>query len=264
MPSPFPGMDPYLEDPSVWMDFHESFITYLRDALLASLPEQYEARIEERVNLVAWSDEDSRSYRADVGISLGSQPDTPGTAISVATHSPGTLIVEPVTIPLELYEEEHESRVDILDRRNHRLVTVIELLSPSNNRGDGRLQYLVKRNALLSTRVHLVEIDLLVGGERLPLRDALPSGDYFAYVARGNRRLDCQVYAWSIRQALSTIMIPLAAPDPDIALELGELCTTTYDRGRYKRSLNYSIPPAAPLPAEELQWAASVGQGVSR
>ena len=141
-------------------------------------------------------------------------------------------------------------------------MTVIELLSPSNKRGEGFLQYKVKRNALLSTRVHLVEIDLLVGGERLPLKDALPAGDYFAYVARGDRRPNCDVYAWSIRQALSKIMIPLAAPDPDIALDLGELFTTTYDRGRYKRSLNYSVPPAAPLAAADQQWAAAIGKGV--
>ena len=68
--------------------------------------------------------------------------------------------------------------------------------------------------------------------------------------------------AWSIRQALSKIMIPLAAPDPDIALDLGELFTTTYDRGRYKRSLDYSAPPAAPLAVDDLQWAAAIGQCV--
>jgi hypothetical protein len=264
MPSPFPGMDPYLEDPSVWMDFHERFITYCSDALNDRLPDAYETRIEERVNLVALPDEGARSYRADVAISevAGIQPGR-----LTGSHEGGAatiLLVEPVTIPLVFYEEEHESKVHILDRRNHRLVTIIELLSPTNKRGDGYFQYKVKRNALLSTRVHLVEIDLLVGGERLPLQDALPAGQYFAYVACGDRRLDCEVYAWSIRQALSKIMIPLAAPDPDIALDLGELFTTTYDRGRYKRSLNYSVPPTAPLAAEDLQWAAALGQSLSR
>ena len=261
MPSPFPGMDPYLEDPSVWMDFHERFITYCSDALNDRLPDAYETRIEERVNLVALPDQGIGSFRADVAISeIGEiQPRR-------STHEGITatlLSVEPVTIPLIFYEEEHESKVHILDRRNHRLVTVIELLSPSNKRGEGYLQYKIKRNALLSTRVHLVEIDLLVGGERLPLKDALPAGQYFAYVARGDRRPDCQVYAWSIRQALSTIMIPLSAPDPDLPLDLGKLFTTTYERGRYKRSLSYSVPPAAPLATEDLQWAAALGQSLS-
>lgn len=216
MPSPFPGMDPYLEDSSVWMDFHERFITYCSDALNDQFPDAYETRIEERVNLVA----------------------------------------------LVYYEEEHESKVHILDRRNHCLVTVIELLSPTNKRNDGFFQYVLKRNALSSTRVHLVEIDVLVGGERLPLKEALPVGQYFAYIARGNRRPDCEVYAWSIRQALSKIKIPLSAPDPDLVLDLGELVTTTYKRGRYDRSLPYLLPPTAPLAADDLQWAEALGQSL--
>jgi hypothetical protein len=257
MPSPFPGMDPYLEDPSVWMDFHERFITYCSDALNDRLPDAYETRIEERVNLVSLSDERIASFRADVAISqLGEiQPRR-----STREGTAATLVsVEPVTMPLTLYEEEHESKVHILDRRNHRLVTVIELLSPSNKRGEGFFEYKVKRNARLRTPVHLVEIDLLVGGERLPLEKALPAGQYYAYVARGDRRPDCQVYAWSVRQPLSTIMIPLSAPDPDLPLDLCELFKTTYERGRYKRSLTYSVPPPAPLPAEDLQWAAALG-----
>jgi hypothetical protein len=142
-------------------------------------------------------------------------------------------------------------------------VTVIELLSPTNKRGDGHLQYLIKRNAFLNTRVHLVEIDLLIGGQRLPLKDALPHGHYFVYVARGDRRHECQVYAWSVRQALSTIMIPLSAPDPDLPLDLESLFSTTFEKGRYQRSLPYFIPPAAPLAAHDLQWAATLGQSVT-
>jgi hypothetical protein len=264
MPSPFPGMDPYLEDPSVWMDFHERFITYCSDALNDRLPDAYETRIEERVNLVALEDERMRSFRADVAISdiAEGQPGRPTGPYEGTTAT--LLAVEPVTIPLVYYEEEHESRIHILDRRNHRLVTVIELLSPTNKRGDGYFQYVLKRNALLQTRVHLVEIDLLVAGDRLPFKEALPAGHYFAYVARGDRRPDCQVYAWSIRQALSKIMIPLAAPDPDLALDLAELFTTTYKRGRYDRSLPYSVAPLAPLAADDLQWAAALGQSHTR
>ena len=264
MPSHFPGMDPYLEDSSVWMDFHERFITYCSDALNDRLPDAYETRIEERVNLVSCEDEAARSYLADVAI-LESGEIQSGSPAGYGEPGAGSVLaVEPVTIPLIFYEEEHESKIHILDRRNRRLVTVIELLSPTNKRREGFLQYEIKRNALLSTRVHLVEIDLLVAGERLPLKAALPSGNYFAYVARGDRRPDCQVYAWSVRQALSTILIPLSAPDPDLPLDLGELFTTTYDRGRYKRSLAYSIPPAAPLAPEDLLWAAALGRSLSR
>ncbi len=219
-------MDRYLEDPSVWMDFHESFITYLRDALNEHLPDTYETRIEGRVNLVALAEGELQPFRADVAISnlaenRRERRDDP-TRGATAT----VLAAEPVTIPLVLYEAEHESKLHIRDRRNHRLVTVIELLSPTNKRGDGSIDYKVKRNALLHTPVHLVVIDLLVGGERLPLQRDLPPGQYFAYVSRDDRRVDCLVYAWSIRQALSNIMIPLLAPDPDLTLGLAELVAT--------------------------------------
>lgn len=257
MRSPFPGMDPYLEDPAIWMDFHESFITYCRDALNERLPDAYETRIEERIHLVEMSEEEVRLIRADVAVSAVAGSEARSPAESPQRGSAGVATVEPVTIPLVYYEELEESRVHILHRESHRLVTVIELLSPTNKSGDGYLLYRAKRGAIIGSRTHLVEIDLLVGGDRLRLRKPLPPADYYAFIARGDRRPQCDVFHWSVRQPLPVIPIPLLAPDPDLQLNLQELFTTTYERGRYRRSLKYSAPPLTPLADADLQSAAA-------
>jgi len=257
-------MDPYLEEPSIWMDFHESFITYCRDAINERLPEAYETRIEERINLVELPAEESRLFRADVAVSaVGDSTGHPSTGAEYA-KSAGVATVEPVTIPLIFYEEVHESKLHILHRAEQRLVTVIELLSPTNKSGEGFLLYKSKRNAILSSRVHLVEIDLLVGGQRVQLSLPLPPGDYYAFVARGNRRPDCEVFAWPVRQQLPPVPIPLLPPDRDLRLDLQELFATTYERGRYRRSLRYADPPAVALASEDLEWASALGKGVAR
>jgi hypothetical protein len=215
MPSPFPGMDPYLEDPAFWSDFHASFITYWRDALSDCLADNYEARIDEKVRLVE-------------------------------VAPPRRELIE---------EETHERYIEILHRPERALVAVLELLSPANKEEPGRSDYLAKRNALLRYPIHLVEVDLLIGGRRLPPEDALPPGDYYALVSRGDRRPDCDVYAWPLRNALPAIPIPLRPPDPDVWLDLAGVFATTYERGRYARSLNYAAPPPISLDDETRRWA---------
>src|SRR5205085_8771496 len=132
--------------------------------------------------------------------------------------APGALALEPVTIPLMILDETREVFIEILHRPDRSLVSVLELLSPSNKIDPGRGDYLAKRNAILRQPVHLVELDLLVGGRRLPMDRPLPAGDYYVLVARGDRRPDCDVYAWTVRQPLPTFRVPLLAPDPDILI----------------------------------------------
>jgi hypothetical protein len=249
MPSPFPGMDPYLEDPAYWSDFHASFLLYLRDALLERLPENYEARLDEQVNLVETSPDRIRRIEPDMAVSQ----DRPSVRSEGTTAGVATL--EPVTIPhLFIEEEQRERWVEILHRPERSLVAVLELLSPANKEEPGLHRYRAKRFALLMQDVHLVELDLLLAGRRLTLRDPLPAADYYALVSRGDRRPDCEVYRWTLRQPLPTIPIPLRAPDPDLLLDLGEVFTTTYDKGRYARSLRYGAAPAVHLSPESRAW----------
>jgi hypothetical protein len=251
MPSPFPGMDPYLEDPAFWPDFHFTFLFCWREAIADLLPDDYEARVDERVNLVQMSPEVIRLIYPDLAVTK--RPKAANRQVQGAAA--GTLLLEPVTIQHEFLEEVREARIEILHRPDRILVGVVELLSPANKTADGFSEYRAKRRSVLSQKVHLVELDLLVGGRRLPLRKPLPGGDYHAFVSRANRRPDCAVYSWTVRQQLPAIPIPLKEPDPDLLIDLENVFRTAYERGRYRKSLRYDLPPQAPLKEKDKRWA---------
>jgi len=145
----------------------------------------------------------------------------------------------------------------ILNHQTRQSVTSIQFVSPSNKTDPGRRDYISKRNALLREPVHLVELDFLLGGRRLPMRSALTPGDAYAIVSRCETRLDAEVYAWFLRDRLPPIRIPLRAPDPDIVLDLAAVYEETFRRGRYERSLHYAQPLQAPLPAAAVEWIAA-------
>jgi hypothetical protein len=260
MKSPFPGMDPYLEDPAFWPDFHWRFTTYWCDYLADRLPEPYEARLNERVNLVAMSPEMIKLIYPDVAVS-----ERPAAASKSSKRARSgdseTMLLEPVTIPHQMFEEVREARIEILHRSTHSLITVLELLSPWNKTGDGFLEYVAKRRAVLQQKVHLVELDLLVGGQRLPLSRPLPAGDYYALVSRSESWPDCDVYHWTVRQPFPAIPIPLRAPDPDLVIDVGAVFAIAYERGRYARSLKYGEKAPAPLGAKDAAWAQKAGKG---
>jgi hypothetical protein len=131
----------------------------------------------------------------------------------------------------------------------------LEMLSPTNKASEGFQEYRAKRKAILLQKVHLVELDLLVGGKRMPLSRPLPANDYFALVSRADNRPNCEVYSWPVRDPLPKIPIPLTAPDADIHVDLAKVFQATYERGRYARSLRYGQPPMAPLSQDDARWA---------
>jgi hypothetical protein len=249
MASPFPGMDPYLEDAAFWPDFHHQFIDDWREAVADQLPEPYEARLDERIHLVQMSPQIIKLIYPDVSVSHGPPP------VRSSSGAGGTLILEPVTIPHEFLEEVRETRIEILHRPERSLVTVLEMLSPTNKTADGFQEYRAKRKTILLQKIHLVELDLLVGGNRLPLAGPLPTADYYAFISRSDRRPNCEVYAWTVRQQLPVIPIPLRAPDADVLIDIGKVFQHTFRRGRYARSLAYGQPPSAPLSGADAQWA---------
>ena len=142
------------------------------------------------------------------------------------------------------------------------VVTVIEVLSPGNKRpgSDGRREYLNKRETVLRSPAHLLELDLLRGGERLPTIEALPRADYYAFVCRARRRPLAEVYPWTLYQPLPSIPVPLAQGDPEIALDLQAVFTTVYDRAGYDYALDYAQPVAPPLSEDEQAWCAAILQ----
>jgi hypothetical protein len=112
-------------------------------------------------------------------------------------------------------------------------------------------------------RLHLIELDFLLGGQRLPMRRPLPPGDYYALIARAERRPNCDVYAWSVRHPLPEIPVPLKAPDPDISINLSELYATAFERGSYTRVLDYQKPLAVPLAPEDRAWAEELARNAA-
>jgi hypothetical protein len=248
-------MDPYLESPGFWPDFHHGFITYWRDALSDRLPDQYMALIDEEIRLVFA--ENGKHIRPDLAILH-----RPKAKKKAATFTSGAATLEPVTLPLAIPSEVREARIKILHRPKRTLVTVLELLSPTNKIGAGRADYLAKREAVLRQPIHLVELDLLIGGRRLPMARPLPPAHYYALIARKEQRYNAQVYAWTIRQLLPAIPIPLKAPDADLVFDLAAVFALAFERGRYARDLPYQRPPPVPLAREDKAWAAKRGKSV--
>ena len=154
-------------------------------------------------------------------------------------------------------ERRRELFLELRLRDGGRLVTVIEVLSPTNKRpgADGYREYRAKRDAVLLSDAHLVEIDLLRGGERLPMVDPLPAADYYAIVSHAARRPECSVWFWGLRDPLPRVRIPLLDPDPKVEIDLLRVFTSAYDRAGYAYSLRYDLEVAPPLDAADAQWA---------
>ena len=256
MPSPFPGMNPYLEQPDVWSDFHQSFIPLVREIIRGQVRPNYIVKVEEQLFIHELSAEE-RLYlgRADVAVAPSLNPAPPRPA--------GAILEAPVVgkLPMAIDVERHPY-LEIRDRNNRELITVLELLSPSNKKsGLDREQYLAKRRQLISSPVHLVEIDLLRGGPRLPVED-LPDCDYYALVSRAEDRPSVGIWPIRLRDRLPVIPIPLRSPDPDARIDLQQVLQHLYDAAGYEDYI-YTGSPQPPLHPEDAAWARQLLPGAA-
>jgi hypothetical protein len=241
-------MNPFLEQDDAWHDFHEQFCMECRALLIPQIEPAYIAKLDEHIYIHELSSEERRFLgRGDVTVGVR--------APAAAAVTVGTVTAAPVYGRiLPAVDIERETRIEIRDRRTRELVTVIEVLSPANKQlGSDRRQYLNKRQALTESPVHLVEIDLLRGGPRLPVED-LPACDYYAVVSRAPDRPRVEIWPIRLRDPLPRIPVPLRSPDPDSILDLQQALHRAYDTGGY-RSYIYSGRPAPPLPAGDAAWA---------
>jgi hypothetical protein len=253
MPSLFPGIDPFLEDSACWSDFHARFINYWGEAIADALPPNYEAGLGERVYLIESEPDARKLVFPDVAV-------THSEGLSAHTAGGAVATLEPVTIPLTILEGPRETYIEILHRPGRTLVTVLELLSPANKHEPGRTEYLSKRKALLFQQVHLVELDLLRGGRRPPMQKPLPPGDGYYTLSRFEQRPDSQVYAWPMSHPLPTLPVPLRAPDPDLLVNIAEVYSTAYDRGRFQRRIDYRGQTPPHLHPDGIPWVKDVIQ----
>jgi hypothetical protein len=251
MPSPFPGVDPYLE-PQKWNDFHTAFITTLRETLVPHVRPQYIVDVERYVYVAHGDDEEVlKIVGPDVLVAAT------GHGWREATSPGGTATLRPVRHQIVL-PRRRQAFLTIRTHQHHAVVTVIELLSPWNKaRGAGQTEYLSKRANVLYSTANLVELDLLRGGQRLPTRKRLQAGQFYAFVSRPRVRPDIDVYAWTLRDPLPSLPIPLAEPDPDVLIDFQSVFTTTYDRAGYDYSLDYTAPLEPPLSKADAKWAKS-------
>lgn len=255
MPSPFPGMDPYIEDPDLFHSFHQALGAEIQARLAPLLPPAYFTEIEPRIvyEISLGTEVESRHALPDVGVLKGA-------AASPVPPSPTPEpVITPAPLERDIWPELDIKLVTVTVRTvgENRLVTSIEILSPANKR-TGSHAYRVyhrKRERLLRSPAHLMEIDLLRAGERPPLANALPEAPYFVLLSRVQRRPVAEVWPVQLADRLPVLPVPLLSPDADVPLDLGAAVATVYERAAYDRRLDYHRqPPGPPLSATETAW----------
>jgi hypothetical protein len=237
-------MNPYIERASVWHDFHESFLPLVREILTAQILPRYFIRIDEHIYLHELSTRERQLLgRGDILVpALAPAPSATALAVPV--------MPAPAEVGVPAVDTEALSYLEIRDRDNNELITVLELLSPTNKyAGPDREQYLAKAWALQRRWVHFVEIDLLRGGPRMPWVD-MPPCDYCVVVSRYEQRPKAGFWPIGLRERLPVIPIPLRRGDTDARLDLQEVLHHIYDAAGYAYHI-YDGPPEPALPAED-------------
>jgi hypothetical protein len=256
MPSPFPGMDPYLEDPMRWPSVHQLLISHIGMSLNRLIPPGYVAAFGERV-FVAGPD---REIDPDVFLK-GSLRTEDKAAPSRGTAA--TTVGDPPWVIAVTDDEVVESFIEIRAVAElQRLVTVIEVLSPRNKTSgsEGRQLYRRKQREILASDTHLLELDLLRSGQHTVAapRDALLRRGPYHYLvslSRGNQRHECEVWGIPLSSPLPRVRVPLTGSDPDMILDLQTVWRQVYEAGAFERVLDYTPPPRVPLCGSDAQWA---------
>ena len=250
MPSPFPGMDPYLEHPDVWMDFHNTFLGAVREVLARQVSPGYFVRIEQHVFIHEYGSDDRRPLgRPDVTVHAG--PPAAGGGGATTPTAPAAVLIPPGA------DEVRSNYLEIRDRENRQVVAVVELLSPANkDTGPDRDVYWTKVRRVLASPTQFVEIDLLRGGPRMPWV-GLPACDYYAVVSRYESRPRADIWPVGLRDRLPVIPVPLPAGAPQPTVDLQAVLDRVYDAAGYGMSI-YENRPEPRLRPDDAAWAREV------
>lgn len=256
MAMPFPGMDPYLEHPTLWTGVHSRLINSISSQIAFALRPRYVVSIEERVVI----DVLPQQRVPDLWIQK--------TTNQASLKAPPANVVMEEPVIMELSSEPiREPYIEILDRYHDlQVVTVLELLSPINKTaGPGRDQYLKKRSETLNSSTHLVEIDLLREGTRAcdftaAQLSVLGAFDYLITINRSHglvheaSRSRYEFIRRGLREPLPTFGLPLVPPDPDVALDLQAALDRVYEEGSYMLRIDYDQPCLPNLDGDDQQW----------
>lgn len=258
MQSPFPGMDPFIEACGLWEDFHPKLIAEIERTLAAAVPQRYYIRVGVR-SYVALTDTEGKDFKPfypDVGITAPAA-EVEAKPSSLAVDE--VMDAEAITMDAFVSTEYRETFLEIYEHDpEKRLVTGIELLSPSNKRrgSEGWRRYLRKRQGFLLGAANFVELDLLRGGQRMPMITPWPGSPYTLLVSRSERAPRCKAWPAFFHRPLPVIPIPLSPPDADVRLDLQPLIAGVYERSRYSGDLDYSRSLRPALTDDESAWLA--------
>ncbi len=250
MPTPFPGMDPYLERASIWPDLHLNLIHAIQAALVPQVAPEYYVGVEERTYVVAL-EPNTCVGRPDV-TAIGLSPETPGRA---SAGSATSIFPRPMTVELPMPDRVRQRYLEVRDGGTYEVVTAIEVLSPVNKRsGDGRQQYERKRQQVLDSLTSLVEIDLLRAWDPMPMH-LVPSSHYRIVVSRSWDRPEAQLYPFNVNEAIPEIPVPLRAGEQEPTLNLNDLLNEVYDEIRYDLRIDYTTGLEPPLDPAVAAWS---------
>lgn len=228
MPSPFPGMDPYLEG-DLW--------TSLQSQLAAEIARQLAPRLRPRYVAFAMSRSEVEPAENEGASELG----TPA-------------VIAPLKAEVVMHGPMPSHFVEIRDVATRSLVTDIEILSPADKHGDGWRDYVGRRSRLLRSRTHLLEIDMLREGRRMPLNGKLPPSPYILLLSRAETRLTVDIWPVAMDHPLPTLPVPLLVGEPDHPLDLQAAFNAVYDITGYDLLVDYSQPPPGRMPTEVATW----------
>ena len=247
MNSPYPGMNPFLENPVFWAEVHHRLITAIADTIEENISSQYRVAIEQRTYL----SDDSDSVLVgipDVSVYSQSSPQYSSTATQTA-------ISEGITVMMPMPENVTESYLEIREVSTGFVVTSIEVLSPKNKRpGEGRKAYELKRKKVLISLSHLVEIDLLRSGT-LSVLGEVSVTDYQIIVSRSETRPQAKLHSFNVREPIPIFRLPLQSEDTEPILDLQSLLHGIYNRARYYLAIDYNQEPVPPLKPEDAAWS---------
>ena len=249
MPSPFPGMNPYLEDPNRWSDFHNRLIVAIAYDLAPKLLPKYQVVTDKRVYEIIATDS-LFVGRPDLTVQRRQSP-TLSTSSNVAVVTPAT---QPIQVDLPMLEEVREAYLEVQDATTKEVVTVIEIISPTNKRGEGRIKYEKKRYSVLGSLTHLVEIDLLRMGEPLPILGNPPQSHYRIIVSRSNTRPKADLYAFNLPDVIPVFRFPLRREDVEPEVDLQALLHGIYELSGYDYFIDYNSDTVPPLSESDAVW----------
>ncbi|MGF1521331.1 MAG: DUF4058 family protein [Leptolyngbyaceae cyanobacterium] len=250
MPSPFPGMDPYLEG-YLWPDVHNALATKIRQQLAPQLQPRYVNRLEPYVVEDEFPENEIGILYPDVEVM---QRKTAQKASSLQMSGNLAITSASVTIPFSSPVPVRIPTVEIRDTRENMLVTCIEILSPVNKRNPGLTRYRQKRHRLHQANVHILEIDLLRRGQRPFDYPTLPRVAYAIALTRAEKSV-VEVWPLKLQDSLPVVPVPLKDADPDVPLDLATALATIYDEAFYNLSIDYSQEPPPPtLSDSDQDW----------